>query len=101
MSKNSIVKRSKEEVANLLHEWEQSKLSKRNFCNQKGINYQTFIGWTLKNQNKSKLSEKKFIPLQIEEGNQSMFAEIHLSGIKKIILYQPMGVEFFQAVLKC
>lgn len=100
MDKN-IVKRSKKEITSLVHEWEQSNLNKKKFCDQNGINYQTFIGWTSKHPNKIKLQESKFIPVHVDQADKSMFAEIHLSNTKKIILYQPVNVEFFQAVLKC
>ena len=101
MSKNIGITRTKEEISALLTEWEQSKLNKKNFCDQKGINYQTFIGWFVQKRNKGKLPEKKFIPVQIEQSGNALFAEIHLSSNKKIILHQPVSAEFLQGILKC
>ena len=96
------VPRTKEEISQLILEWEQSSLSKKLFCDQKQLNYQTFIGWIIQRRNRASSVEHKFIPIQIEaRPTVGLFAEIHLSGSRKVILHQAVNFEFFQAVLKC
>lgn len=101
MNNSNVAKRTREEIAGFISEWEKSELSKKAFCEKKAINYQTFIGWFVQKRNKGKLPEKKFIPVQIEQSGNAVFAEIHFSGNKKIILHQPVSAEFLQAILKC
>lgn len=101
MDKKAGPPRPKEEVAKLLIEWEQSNLSKKDFCNQNNINYQTFIGWIVQRRNQNQPIEKKFIPIQVEARNSNVFAEIHLTSTKKIILYQSVSVEMIKTILRC
>lgn len=101
MDKNLAAKRSKEEISLILQEWEQSKLSKKVFCQQKQINYQTFIGWIVQRRNRESLSDRQFVPVQIDARPNMVFAEIHLSSSRKVILHSPVGSDFIQAVLKC
>jgi hypothetical protein len=100
MNKRNVTKRTPEEINNLITEWEQSKICKKKFCDSKGINYQTFFGWFVQRRERINPQMKKFIPVQIEQSG-AMFAEIQLNKAKKIILYRPVSVEFFRAILKC
>lgn len=101
MDKNVVTKRSKDEISLILQEWEQSGISKKSFCLQKQINYQTFIGWMVQRRNRKVLSDRKFIPVQIDAESKSVFAEIHLSSSRKVLLHSPVGSDFIQAILKC
>lgn len=101
MNKTHTVPRSKEEVNQILQEWERSSLTKKAFCERKRINYQTFIGWMVQRRNRSPLTENKFIPVQVDHKPSSVFAEIHLSGSRKILLYSIVDADFIRAVLKC
>ena len=92
--------RSKEEINALVTEWESSGLSKKLFAESKNINYMTFIGWFSRGPAKKSV-EKKFIPVQLESTHSGLFAEISLSGSRKIVLHQPISIEFLQAILKC
>lgn len=98
---NLMGPRSKEEISSLIKEWEESKLSKKAFCEQKRINYQTFIGWMVQRRNRIATSEKRFVPVQVEAKTGQLFAEIHLSGTRKVILYSTVSAEFIQAIIKC
>jgi hypothetical protein len=101
MNKTNLVPRSKEEVTRILQEWEGSNLSKKAFCQQRQINYQTFIGWIVKRRNRSALNESRFIPVQVEHKPSGVFAEIYLSGSRKIILHSAVDADFIRTVLKC
>lgn len=93
-------KRSAEEISAMISDWQTSGLSKKQFCLQKEINYQTFIGWMIQRRNRS-AREKKFIPLEVEPQPKGIFAEIHLSAAKKIILHYPVSADFIQVIIKC
>jgi len=92
-----VSKRPAEEITLLIAEWESSGLSKKSFCEEKQINYQTFIGWMINRRKKT--TDKKFIPLQVQK-SEGPFAELHL-GNKKIIFHHPISAEFIRDVLKC
>lgn len=94
-------KRSPEEITSFLAQWQQSGQSKKQFCMEKQINYQTFIGWCVQRKQKAVREEKKFIPVELEQKQEGIFAEIHLSSAKKIILHQRVSSEFIHAILKC
>lgn len=98
---NNSIKRTREEISALISEWQQSNLSKKNFCDQKKINYQTFIGWIVQRRSKSAASENKFIPVQVDQPQKGLFAEIYLSDSRKIVLHQLVDLEFIKAILKC
>ncbi|MEO5776082.1 MAG: hypothetical protein ABIQ27_04205 [Flavobacterium sp.] len=92
--------RSREEVEELINEWKASGIGKKEFCNRKGLNYQTFVSWFYLRLKKSK-SHKSFVPIKIENISSGIFAEIQMGSSRKIIFHQPVGIEFLQALLKC
>lgn len=98
---NSQNKRSPEEITSFLAQWQQSGQSKKQFCIEKEINYQTFIGWCVQRKQKAIKENRKFIPVELSQKQDGIFAEIHLSSAKKIILHQAVPSEFIQAILKC
>ncbi len=92
--------RSREEIASLMQEWENSGLSKKKFAESKNINYMTFIGWFSRGPGKKPI-EKRFIPIQIPTSAAGLFAELYLSNQRKIVLHQAVEAEFLQMLLKC
>lgn len=92
--------RSREEIASLMQEWENSGLSKKLFAESKNLNYMTFIGWFSRGPGK-KSTEKKFIPIQIPSAPSALFAELYLSNHRKVVLHQIVNAEFLQLLLKC
>ena len=101
MSKNNGPARSKEEVRQILQEWQQSGLSKKVFCAQNQINYQTFIGWGVQQRNVNKPASKGFVQVEIPKHTGGVFAEIHLERGKKVILHHPVATEVLVTLLKC
>ena len=101
MSKNNGPARSKEEVRQILQQWQQSGLSKKAFCAQNQINYQTFIGWGVQQRNSNIPEGKGFIAVEIPKQAGGVFAELHLERGKKIILHHPVAAELLVTLLKC
>ena len=101
MSKNQGSARSKEEILQIIREWQQSGLSKKVFCEQKQINYQTFIGWGVQHRNGNKPAGRGFVQVEIPKHASGVFAELHLERGKKIILHHPVTAEVLVTLLKC
>ena len=94
--------RSKEEKEAIYMEWQSSGLSKKEFCSQKSLNYQTFIWWFASKKRKAENQNKAtFVPVVVESTPQSLQIEIQLSGSRKVILSGTPSIEFIQAILKC
>ena len=104
MSAKSHPPRSKEEIENIIRDWESSGLKKKDFTEKRGINYMTFIGWFSERRNKLAKSAPgtAFVPVKVSEVvNKRPFAEITLKNTRSIILHQPVSIEYLVAVLKC
>ena len=95
----SIQTRTKEEKEALYVEWESSGLSKKDFCLQKSINYQTFIWWFA--SRKKKQRKGSFVPVVVSNPQQPLQIEIQLSNSRKITLNGLVSAEILQAILKC
>lgn len=94
--------RSKEEKEAIYLEWQSSGLSKKEFCIQRSLNYQTFIWWFCSKKRKQENSgNTKFVPLVIESTQQSLQIEIQLSGSRKVLLSGVPTADLIQAILKC
>ena len=90
---------SKEERLALYKEWQASGLSKKEFCRQKPLNYQTFIWWFSKKKAKQE-SKGKFVPVTINKEFQASQSEIHLSVSRKVILSGTVNTAIIQAIVK-
>jgi len=102
MSESKIVlKRTAKEVFDYIEKWKVSGLTKKEFCLNESLNYQTFMGWMGRRKPKSPILKNKFIPVQINAPSVGLFAEVHLGNNRKIIFHQTVPLEFFQSVLKC
>jgi hypothetical protein len=101
MSKNQGTVRSKEEIQEILQKWQQSGLSKKLFCTQHQINYQTFIGWCIQQRNEKLKSNNSFVQVEMPKQAAGVFAELQFDRGRKIILHHPVSVEGLVALLKC
>jgi len=102
MSESKIIlKRTAKEVIDFIEKWKLSGLTKKEFCLNERLNYQTFMGWMGRRKPKSSNLKSNFIPLQMNLASGGPFAEVHLGNNRRIIFHQPVSLEFFQAVLKC
>jgi len=96
-----ILKRTAKEILEYIEKWKLSGQTKKEFCLNESLNYQTFMGWMGRRKPKSPILKNKFIPLEISPPCAGPFAEVHLGNNRKIIFHQPVSWEFFQGVLKC
>lgn len=89
--------RSREQKAEIIRQWQQSGKSRKQFCEESGIGYNSLVSWCkqLKDQNASPaFSEVKF------NQEPSLFAQVHLPGGIKIDFYQAIPADFIRSFLK-
>lgn len=101
--------RSKEEIASIITQWQQSGKNKKQFCQENNLTYMTFIGWTA--PEKSALGKKSksacrtgreklaaFIPVRAVKTSPEPFAEISL-GNSTIILHREVSARYLRELL--
>ena len=103
MEKQKRVWLSKEEKAAHMSAWQESKLSKRDYCKQNQICYGTFLKWLIGNRKrKSKKITGSFIPIEIKQAEvtDSLFASISYGNQFRIELHQPVNSGFIKELLR-
>ena len=90
--------RTRLEKDELISQWKQSGMSRKVFCDEQGLNYNSFITWD--NEKKSKLKAGSGFSEITVQSSERLFAQIHLSEQKRIDLYQPLSSEFIRSLLK-
>lgn len=103
MEKQKRIWLSQEQKAAHLQAWQESKLSKREYCNREGISYGTFLNWIERKDRKetSNRKTKAFIPLELTgpDLSGSGFATIHLGRQHKIEFHQAVPAGFIKELL--
>jgi transposase-like protein len=96
---NTPAKYTKEQREELIQLWKDSGKGKKQFADEHGIKYMTFIDWVRKRQRKRslKIPSEQFIPLEIP--GSSIFAELTFGG-KKIIFHQSVPAEYLKTILR-
>lgn len=97
---NDKQSRTAEEIARLKQLWSESGKSKKQFTDEHGINYMTFIGW-FSSKKKSVVRKSGFVPVAISHDVLTRpFAEISFSKGHRVVFHQPVSADFLQALLK-
>lgn len=100
--KKPAAKRTKQEIEVLIEQWRKSGKTKKDFCQDYPLNYQTFIGWTKKKKKELTLSKKtssNFIPLEVTKESRAVFAEIRLSNGNSVIIHEYVGTGYLRSLL--
>lgn len=90
--------RTRQEKDELIELWKQSGKSRRLFCIDQGLNYNSFVTWHKEQKAKSKPGSG-FSEVIVQRG-EKLVAQLHLRGELRIDLYQPLSAEFIRALLK-
>lgn len=90
--------RTGEEIQNLIAAWKQSGKSKKLFCLDNNITYQTFIGWTCRKEKTPHRKGEKFIPITL--GGEKKFAELFLKNGSRVCFYQAVDAALLGNLLK-
>lgn len=94
--KNAI----QERMFDLIVQWEQSGLPKKEFCVNHEVANATFHYWFKKYKNQDAVMSPAFIPMHVEESSYThAFAELILGDGKKIIFYNSVDASFLKALL--
>jgi hypothetical protein len=103
MEKQKRMWLSKEQKYAHLAAWQESKLSKREYCKREQISYGTFLHWMeQRNKRKSgKRNTESFIPLEVSahELAKDTFATISIGVGHKIELHHTVSAKFINELL--
>lgn len=97
---NDKQSRTAEEIARLKQLWSESGKSKKQFTQEEGINYMTFIGWFSSKKKKAVGKKPGFVPIKVSSEVIKPFAEISFSKGHRVVFHQPVSADFLQTLLK-
>ena len=97
-NQNNIHKgwRTREQKEELILQWQQSGKSRKEFCKDEGLNYNSLVTWGKQIRDK-KPHEFTEVKLQTRS---DIFAQVHLPGGIKIDFYQSLPAEYFQSLFR-
>lgn len=88
---------SSEEIRNFVESWQQSGMSKKQFSDQHGLKYYTFIAWCDKYGKAEKSAGFKQVTLA--SPGERVFAEL-VRGDLTIRFHQQIPAEYFHSLLR-
>ena len=96
---NPPTKFTNQQREGLIQRWKDSGKGKKQFAEEHGIKYMTFIDWVRKRQRKLflEIPSEQFIPL--ETPASPIFAELSFQG-KKIVFHQSVPAEYLKTILR-
>lgn len=97
---NDKKSRTPEEIVQIKQLWSESGKSKKQFTEEQGINYMTFIGWFSTKKERTVSKKLGFVPLKVPHNVITPFAEISFSKGQRVVFHQPVSAEFLQLLLK-
>ena len=89
--------RTREQKQELISQWEKSGKSRKVFCEENGIGYNSLVGWC--KQFKDPEPSTGFAEVQLTQSS-ALFAQVHLPGGIKIDFYQPIPADFIRPFVK-
>ena len=81
----------------LLH-WRQSGQSRRLFCSEQGLTYNSFVTWY--KQHKAKAKRESGFSEVVIKSSEKIVAQLHLSEVVRIDFYQPLSENIICALRK-
>lgn len=90
-------RRTREQKEELILQWQQSGKSRKEFCQENGITYNSLVGWC--KQLKDKKTSPGFAEVKVK-ADSGLFAQVHLPGGKRIDFFHSVPIEYFQSLLK-
>ena len=99
-TENNVQKswRTREQKEELILQWQQSGKSRKEFCEENGIGYNSLVSWC------KQMKDKKALPGFTEvkvKSDSGLFAQVHLPGGKRIEFFQPVPAEFCRCFTSC
>jgi hypothetical protein len=101
---NLPLRRSRQEKERLIEQWRESGKTKKSFCAELQLNYQTFIGWVNPKKKRKRFSgvledSPGFIPVQIQHESSGVFAEAKLVNGNSVCVYQYVPAGYLRSLL--
>jgi hypothetical protein len=94
------VRAIQEKMFDLITQWEQSGLPKKEFCAKQQVANATFYYWFKKYKHKDAVMSPAFIPVRVKESSSTQaFAELVLGNGKKITFYNSVDASFLKALI--
>jgi hypothetical protein len=99
-SSNNVQKgwRTREQKQELILQWQQSGKSRKAFCEEQGITYNSLVGWC--KQFKDQKATTGFTEIKINQTTAGLFAQVNLPGGIKIDFYQSVSAEYLQSLVR-
>ena len=88
--------RTREQKEEIILQWQQSGKSRKEFCQEKGITYNSLVGWC--KQFKDKKASSGFAEVKVK-ADTGLFAQVHFPRGIRIDFFQSVPVEYFQSLL--
>lgn len=89
--------RTREEKESIVRQWQASGKSRKVFCDENGIGYNSLVSWCkqLKDARPAGFSQVKLSPTVTSE----LYAQAHFPGGIRIDFYQPFSSDFIRSFL--
>ena len=100
-TENNVQKgwRTREQKEEIILQWQQSGKSRKEFCQEQGITYNSLVGWC--KQFKDKKSSSGFLEVKVNtDSNPGLFAQVNLPGGIRIDFFHSLPVEYFQSLIR-
>lgn len=92
----------REQMFSLLSQWQDSRLSKKEFCSQHQISYHRFHYWYKRyhatDHSPSNQQSATFVPLRVDA--DCSHTEVLLPGGVRIIFHQPVTAAYLQQLIR-
>jgi hypothetical protein len=88
--------RSREQKEEIILQWQQSGKSRKEFCHEQGITYNSLVSWC--KQFKDRNESPGFTEVKVKS-DTGLFAQLNLPGGIRIDFFHSVPVEYFQSLL--
>ena len=98
-TKNNVQKgwRTREQKEEIILQWQQSGKSRKEFCQEQGITYNSLVGWC--KQFRDRKASPGFTEVKVKT-DSGLFAQVQLPGGIIIDFFQSVPANYFQSFLK-
>ena len=98
-TKDNIQKgwRTREQKQEIIQQWQQSGKTRKEFCMEQGISYNSLVSWC--KELRDKKSSNGFTEVKLNQ-TTSLFAQVLLPGGIKIDFYQSIPAELIRSFIK-
>ncbi len=89
--------RTREQKEEIIQQWQQSGKSRKEFCQEHGITYNSLGGWC--KQFRDKKASTGFSEVKVNSYS-GIFAQVHLPGGIRIDFFHSIPNEYFQSLIR-